>query len=61
LGPPGPISMGMEDLATTGIRSPDRSARSESLYRFSDKTVKNVLCKVHQFLYQILKQMFPVT
>jgi hypothetical protein len=29
----GPVWTGFENLATTGIRSPDRPARSESLYR----------------------------
>ena len=32
---PGPVWMGAENLAPTGIRSPDRPARSESLYRLS--------------------------
>ena len=32
---PGPVWMGAEYLAPTGIRSPDRPARSESLYRLS--------------------------
>jgi hypothetical protein len=31
--PPGPVWIGVENLAPTGIRSPDRPARSESLYR----------------------------
>jgi len=30
---PGPIWTGAENLAPTGIPSPDRPARSESLYR----------------------------
>ena len=30
---PGPLRTGMKNLAPTGIRSPDRSARSELLYR----------------------------
>jgi len=30
-----PIWIGAENLAPTGIRSPDRPARSESLYRLS--------------------------
>jgi hypothetical protein len=30
---PGPVCTGAENLAATGIRSPDRSACSESLYR----------------------------
>ena len=32
---PGPIWTGAENFAPTGIRSPDRLARSESLYRLS--------------------------
>ena len=30
---PGPVWTGAEKLALTGIRSPDRPARSQSLYR----------------------------
>ena len=32
-GVPGPVWTGAENLAPTGIRSPDRQARSQSLYR----------------------------
>jgi hypothetical protein len=32
---PGPVWTGVENLAPTGIRSPDRQARSQSLYRLS--------------------------
>ena len=32
---PGPIWTGAKNLAPTGIRSPDRPGRSESLYRLS--------------------------
>jgi hypothetical protein len=32
---PGSVWMGAENLAPTGIRSPDRPVRSESLYRLS--------------------------
>ena len=32
---PGPVWTGAENLAYTGIRSPDRPARSQSLYRLS--------------------------
>ena len=32
---PGPVWTGAENLAGAGIRFPDRSARSESLYRLS--------------------------
>jgi hypothetical protein len=35
LGPQGPVWTGLENLAHTGIRSPDHPARSESLYRLS--------------------------
>jgi hypothetical protein len=34
-GGPGPVWTGAENFAPTGIRSPDRPARSESLYRLS--------------------------
>ena len=32
---PGPVWTGAENFAPTGIRSPDRLARNESLYRLS--------------------------
>jgi len=32
---PGPVWTGAENFAPTGIRSPDRPARSQSLYRLS--------------------------
>jgi hypothetical protein len=32
---PAPVWTGAENLAPTGIRSPDRPARSQSLYRLS--------------------------
>jgi len=32
---PGPVWTGAENLAPTGIRSPDRTAHSQSLYRLS--------------------------
>ena len=35
MGPAWPVWTGVGNLATTGIRSPDRPARSESLYRLS--------------------------
>jgi hypothetical protein len=34
-GPPGPVWTSAENLAPTGIRSPDRPARSQSLHRLS--------------------------
>ena len=33
--PPGPVWTGADNLASTGIRSPDRPARRQSLYRLS--------------------------
>ena len=32
---PGPVWTGAENIALTGIRAPDRPARSQSLYRLS--------------------------
>jgi len=40
---PGPIWTGAENLAPTGIRSPDRPARRQSLYRHVDKVFTNLL------------------
>jgi hypothetical protein len=40
---PGPDWTGAENLASTGIRSPDRPAQSESLYRLN-------YCGPHNFL-----------
>ena len=34
---PGPVWTGAENLAPTGIRSPNRPARSESLYRLNQR------------------------
>jgi hypothetical protein len=34
-GAPGPVETGAKNLALNGIRSPDRLARSQSLYRLS--------------------------
>ena len=40
---PGPAWTGAENLAHTGIRSPDRPARSQSLYRLSYRAQ---ICKI---------------
>ena len=40
---PGPVWTGAENLAPTGIRSPDRPDRSQSLYRQRQKNVFNPL------------------
>jgi hypothetical protein len=41
-GAPGPVWTGAENLAPTGIRSADRPARSESLYRLSYRGLNEV-------------------
>jgi hypothetical protein len=45
---PGPVWTGVESLAPTGIRSPDRPARSRSLYRVRNPAhfVTSVLLKI---------------
>jgi hypothetical protein len=45
---PGPVWMGAKNLVPTGIRSPDRPARSQSLYRLSYPGS-------HVFLAEVLK------
>jgi hypothetical protein len=47
---PGPVWTGAENLAPTGIRSPDRPARSQSLYRlnYPAHTSDNVPCQNKQ-------------
>ena len=47
---PGPVWTAAENLASTGIRSPDRPARSESLYRlsYSGSPVKYSVPKIIQ-------------
>jgi hypothetical protein len=49
---PGPVWMGVENLASTGIRYPDRQTRIESLYRLrhpgpakSVADMKNYVCQ----------------
>jgi hypothetical protein len=46
LGPPGPVWAGVENLTPTGIRFPDRRARSVSLYRLSYPVQMEVLWRV---------------
>jgi hypothetical protein len=38
-----PVGTGVENLTSTGIRSPDRPARSQSLYRLSYRAHKCIL------------------
>ena len=40
---PGPVWTGAKNLAPTGIRSPGRSARSQSLYRLSYRAHKHIV------------------
>jgi len=50
--PPGPVWTGAENLASTGIRSPDRPARSQSLYRLRYPAhFQLVVTKKKQFSY----------
>jgi hypothetical protein len=41
---PVPVWTGAENLAPTGIRPPDRPARSESLYRLRYPVIVRILC-----------------
>ena len=41
---PGPVWTRGENLTPTGIRSPDRPARSESLYRLSYPDLHSLVC-----------------
>jgi hypothetical protein len=51
---PGPVLTGAENLASTGIRSPDRPPRSESLYRLS---YRGPQCNVGDAAYGNIKQL----
>jgi hypothetical protein len=49
-GAPGPVWTGAENLAPTGIRSPDRPARNQSLYRLrycGQRTVQEIFIFLH--------------
>jgi hypothetical protein len=50
---PGPVWTAAENLAPTGIRSPDRPARSESLYRLSYRGPHSV----HRLVQKIINNM----
>jgi len=54
----GPVWMGAENLATTGIRSPDHPARSQSLHRLSYPARKPT-CTEFNFLDKFLRQQHP--
>ena len=40
---PGTVWTGAENLLSTGVRSPDRPARSDSLYRLSYRSPQNMI------------------
>ena len=48
----GPVWTGGENLAPTGIRSPDRPARSESLYRlcYSGPKMRGTTVKIYIYI-----------
>jgi hypothetical protein len=47
----GPVWTGAENLAHTGIRSPDRPARSQSLYRLSYPAyLQAIIYAIHRYL-----------
>jgi len=48
---PGPVWTGAENLAPTGIRSPDRPARSQSLYRLRYPAHKHIKQLSYSYLY----------
>ena len=55
---PGPVLTGAENLAPTGMRTPDRPARSQSIYRLSYRAHSNVyeclFLPVSSFHYYVL-------
>ena len=53
----GPVWTGAENLALTGIRSPDRPARSESLYRLSYPGPPTLHVHVQILRFQVLHPM----
>ena len=57
---PGPFWTGAENLVPTGIRSPDRPARSQSLYRLSYRA-HNVTCSCYIFLLsRVIKSIWVI-
>jgi hypothetical protein len=58
---PGPVWTGVENLTPTGIRSPDRPARSKSLYRLSypahSSPITNKMSNYHNNLSILRKHM----
>jgi hypothetical protein len=50
---PGPVWTCAENLAPTGIRSPDRPTRSESIYRLSYPGPRHVIVSVYNYAYEV--------
>jgi len=48
---PGPVWTGAENLAPTGIRSPDRPARSQSLYRLSYRPTLHIFSVIKRKMF----------
>jgi len=60
---PGPVWTGAENLAFTAIRSPDRPARSQSLYRLSYSATPSsaeVKERIELYLYSPSELLWPV-
>jgi hypothetical protein len=54
---PGPVWAGAENLAPTGIRSPDRLARSQSLYRYTTQPTVDVGDFKREILLKFIKML----
>jgi hypothetical protein len=57
---PGPVWTGTENLAPTGIRSPDRPARSQSLYRLSYLAHKHKIVNIYIYIYIYIWQCHKI-
>jgi len=55
---PGPVWTGAENLASTGIRSPDRPARSQSLYRLRYPAHEWIILCNFFFLNSLVSHLF---
>jgi len=59
----GPVWTGAENLATTGIRSPDRLARSQSLYRLSypghnNCNIQLIILHLQNYVFWLVTSLF---
>jgi hypothetical protein len=55
---PGPVWTFAKNLAPTRIRSPDRSARSQSLYRLSKPILYTNVCRIHMYIHNTIPMNF---